>query len=113
MYENGVLHPLEPLLLGERQQVTIAISDKVDKSANHPLLVSDDEWSHAVQDDIRLDDVRRALATSTALFRKPSLKSAESADCPEYFLDASALAKLYRSEAGSAGGRAAAVDSLD
>ena len=27
IYENGVLYPLEPLLLGERQQVTLTISD--------------------------------------------------------------------------------------
>jgi len=63
VYENGVLHPLEPLLLGERQQVTITISDRVDESANHPLLVSADEWSHAAQDDIGIEEVRRALAT--------------------------------------------------
>ena len=63
VYENGVLHPLEPLLLGERQQVTITISDRVDESANHPLLVSSDEWSHAPQDDITRDEVRQALAT--------------------------------------------------
>jgi len=29
---------------------------------SHPLLVSPDEWSHAAQDDISLDEVRRALA---------------------------------------------------
>ena len=68
VYENGVLHPLEPLKLGERQQVTVTISDGVDVSPNHPL-VSSDEWSHAAQDDVTLDEVRRALATFMALFR--------------------------------------------
>jgi predicted DNA-binding antitoxin AbrB/MazE fold protein len=63
VYENGVLHPLEPLLLAERQQVTVTISDTIDASQNHPLLVSPDEWSHAAQDDISLDEVRRALAS--------------------------------------------------
>ena len=63
VYENGVLHPLEPLLLGERQQVTVTIYDRIDASANHPLLVSPDEWSHATQDEIGLEEVRRALAT--------------------------------------------------
>ncbi len=63
VYENGALHLLEPLLLGERQQVTITISDRVDECASHPLLVSADEWSHAAQDDIGLEEVRRALAT--------------------------------------------------
>ena len=63
MYENGALHPLEPLLLGERQQVTLTISDRTDATQSHPLMVSHEEWSDAAQDDIRLDEVRRALAT--------------------------------------------------
>lgn len=63
VYENGVLHPMEPLLLRERQQVMVTISDRVDASPNHPLVVSPDEWSHAAHDDICLEEVRRALAT--------------------------------------------------
>ena len=63
VYENGVLHPLEPLLLGERQQVTITISDASDISPDHPLLVPSDEWAEAANDDITLDEVRRALST--------------------------------------------------
>ena len=63
VYENGVLNPLEPLQLGERQQVTVTISDRIDVPPNHPLLVSPDEWSHAAHDDIGLEEVRRALAT--------------------------------------------------
>ena len=63
VYENGVLHPLEPLQLGERQQVTLTIYDRIDLSSNHPLLVSPDEWSHAAPDDISLEAVRQALAT--------------------------------------------------
>ena len=63
VYEKGVLHPLEPLQLGERQQVTITISDGIDDSSSHPLLVSPAEWSHAAADDIGLDLVRQALAS--------------------------------------------------
>ena len=63
VYENGVLHPLEPLQLGEHQQVTVTISERIDAASNHPLLVSPDEWSHAKHDDIGLEEVRRALAT--------------------------------------------------
>ncbi|MGA2713113.1 MAG: antitoxin family protein [Bryobacteraceae bacterium] len=63
VYENGVLRPLEPLPLGERQQVTVTISDAVDLSPNHPLLVSSEEWLDSAQDDIGLDEVRRALST--------------------------------------------------
>lgn len=63
VYENGVLHPLEPLQLGERQQVTVTISDGLDVSPKHPLLLPPDEWSHAAHDDIGLEEVRQALAT--------------------------------------------------
>ncbi len=63
VYENGVLHPLEPLLLGERQRVTVTISDATDILPSHPLLVSPEEWSDAAHDDIGLDEVRRALST--------------------------------------------------
>ncbi len=62
VYENGVLHPLEPLLLRERQQVTVIISDMINTPSNHPLLVSSEEWSNAAQDDISLDEVRLALS---------------------------------------------------
>jgi predicted DNA-binding antitoxin AbrB/MazE fold protein len=63
VYENGSIHPLEPLLLGERQQVAVTISDAIDVSPNHPLLVSSEEWSDAAQDDVSIDEVRRALST--------------------------------------------------
>jgi predicted DNA-binding antitoxin AbrB/MazE fold protein len=63
VYENGVLHPLEPLLLGERQQVTVTISDTAVAFPNTPRLLSSEEWSDAAQDDIDLDEVRRALST--------------------------------------------------
>lgn len=63
VYENGVLHPLEPLLLEERQQVTITISDAIGIAPDHPLLVSAAEWAEAAKDDIGLEEVRRALST--------------------------------------------------
>ena len=63
VYQKGVLHPLEPLLLGERQLVTVTISDNIEVSPDHPLLVSPDEWSDAAHDDITIEEVRRALAT--------------------------------------------------
>jgi predicted DNA-binding antitoxin AbrB/MazE fold protein len=63
VYENGALHPLEPLLLGERQQVTVTISDALNISPDHPLLAPSEEWAEAANDDISLDEVRRALST--------------------------------------------------
>jgi predicted DNA-binding antitoxin AbrB/MazE fold protein len=62
VYENEVLHPLEPLQLAERQQVTVTIDDSIDLSPNHSLLVSSAEWSYAAHDDICLEEVRHSLA---------------------------------------------------
>lgn len=62
VYEGGVLHPLEPLLLQECQQVTVTISDVSEIPDSHPLLVSPDEWADAVQHDIDIEEVRRQLA---------------------------------------------------
>ena len=62
VYEGGVLRPLEPLSLEDRQEVTVIISDKSNLH-EHSLLVSADEWATAADDDISLDEVRRALST--------------------------------------------------
>ncbi len=53
---------MEPLLLSERQQVTVTIDDCVDFPPNHSLLVSPFEWSYAAHDDICLEEVRLSLA---------------------------------------------------
>jgi len=58
VYENGALHPLEPLLLNEHQRVTVVVSD-----IDHRLLVSPDEWAESAIEDVDLDVVRRALST--------------------------------------------------
>jgi predicted DNA-binding antitoxin AbrB/MazE fold protein len=63
IYEGGVLRPLEPIPLEDRQEVTVTISDEGDMSRDHPLLASSDEWAAAARDDISLDEVRDALST--------------------------------------------------
>ena len=63
VYENGALHPLEPLSLREQQLVTVTVSDSAEELTNHPLLVPAREWSDAALDDIGIDQVRRALST--------------------------------------------------
>ena len=63
MYEGGVLRPLEPLLLEERQRVTVTVFDDLDLPQDHPLLVSPDEWADAAREDIPLDEVRRRLSS--------------------------------------------------
>ena len=64
VYEGGVLRPLEPIPLADRQEVTVTISDEANIARDHPLLASPDDWAAtAARDDIGLDEVRRALST--------------------------------------------------
>ncbi len=63
VYEDGVLRPLEPVALRERQEVTVTISDEGNIPRRHPVLASPAEWADAAGDPISLDEVRRALAT--------------------------------------------------
>src|SRR5512132_4299753 len=63
VYEDGVLRPLEPIPLEDRQEVTVMISDEGDIPRDHPLVASPDEWADAAGDSISLDEVRNALAT--------------------------------------------------
>jgi hypothetical protein len=63
VYQDGVLRPLEPLPFEEQQQVTITISEGIEVSPNPPLLVSSAEWAASANDDISLDEVRKALST--------------------------------------------------
>jgi predicted DNA-binding antitoxin AbrB/MazE fold protein len=62
VYEGGVLRPLEPIPLEDHQEVTVTISDGDNIPREHPLLASPDEWA-IVNDDISLEEVRRALST--------------------------------------------------
>jgi len=63
VYEGGVLRPLEPVPLEDHQEVTVTIFDLGSIPCDHPLLASPDEWAGAAEDDISLDEVRRALST--------------------------------------------------
>jgi predicted DNA-binding antitoxin AbrB/MazE fold protein len=63
VYKGGVLHPLEPLWLEDRQEVTVTISDEGDIPHRYPLLASPDEWAYAAEDSVSLDEVRRALSS--------------------------------------------------
>jgi predicted DNA-binding antitoxin AbrB/MazE fold protein len=63
VYEDGVLRPLEPIPLEDRQEVTVTISDQGNIPRGHPLLASPEEWADAARDDISLDEVQRGLAT--------------------------------------------------
>jgi predicted DNA-binding antitoxin AbrB/MazE fold protein len=63
VYKDGVLHLLEPVPLEESQQVTVTISDASPVSQDVAGYFSPEEWAEAAQDDVSLDEVRRALST--------------------------------------------------
>jgi predicted DNA-binding antitoxin AbrB/MazE fold protein/predicted nucleic acid-binding protein len=101
VYEQGVLRPLEPIALEERQEVTVTISDEETIAPDHPLLVSSEEWADAATDDISLDEVRRALSTIRGSLSEAVIEERRDRWVPRYFLDTSALVKVYRKELGS------------
>ena len=75
IYENGLLRPLEPLHLQERQQVSLTIDEpKVTLSGDQDLLDQDFLRSLAGEElpEVTLEEVRAALAkvpeTMTATF---------------------------------------------
>jgi predicted DNA-binding antitoxin AbrB/MazE fold protein len=63
VYHDGVLEPLETVSLEEREQVTVTISDPTTPSQHLTGYFTPEEWAEAAQDDISLDEVRRALST--------------------------------------------------
>ena len=75
VYENGVLRPLEPIQLADRQEVTVTtIFDEPNIPRDHPLLASPEEWADAAGNPISLDDVRRALAAISGSLSEAVLK---------------------------------------
>lgn len=62
VYKDGVLQPLEPLSLEERQQVTLTITEAAGGQDARGYFTPE-EWSRAEYDDISLEQVRQALST--------------------------------------------------
>ena len=63
VYKDGVLQPLEPVPLEERQQVTVTITDPATVGQDVAGYFSPEEWAEATHDNISLDEVRQALST--------------------------------------------------
>ncbi|HEY6341053.1 MAG TPA: antitoxin family protein [Bryobacteraceae bacterium] len=63
VYKDGVLQPLEPVSLEDRQQVTVTISDTAEVGQDVKGYFTPEEWSKAEDDDISLEQVRQALST--------------------------------------------------
>ena len=66
--KDGVLQPLEPVPLEERQQVTLTISDAAAVSQDVKGYFTPEQWSKAERDDISLEQVRQALSTISGSF---------------------------------------------
>ena len=63
VYKDGVLQPLEPVPLEDRQQVTVTISDTVAVGEDVKGYFTPEEWLKAEDDDISLEQVRQGLST--------------------------------------------------
>ena len=63
MYKDGVLQPLEAVPLEESQQVTVTITGPTLVTQDLAGYFTPEEWAEAADDDISLDQVRRALST--------------------------------------------------
>ena len=63
VYQNGVLQPLEALLLEEKQQVTVTVTDSRSVGQDVAGYFSAEEWAAASHDTVSLDEVRQALST--------------------------------------------------
>jgi hypothetical protein len=61
-WEEGALHPVEPLILREHQRVTVTVFDDIDLPQDHPILVSPGQWAEAAREDVSLEEVRRRLS---------------------------------------------------
>ena len=67
VYEHGVLRPLENLGLADGQHVRVTISDLA-VLADNSNCFEPAEWAAALEDDISLENVRRALSRIRGFF---------------------------------------------
>ena len=65
VYKDGVLQRLETVPLEEGQPATVTISEPAIVSPDLAGYFTSEEWAEAANDDISLDEVRRALSTIT------------------------------------------------
>jgi predicted DNA-binding antitoxin AbrB/MazE fold protein len=63
VYENGVLKPLVPLDLANRQHVQVTIAPLPDLADDIAAYFDPEEWEASKRDDVSLHEVRRALAS--------------------------------------------------
>ncbi len=62
VYENGVLRPLEPLGLKERQQVAVTVSDPIDRWLDHEYMDQVKKQVAAIGPAPSLEEVQRVLS---------------------------------------------------
>jgi predicted DNA-binding antitoxin AbrB/MazE fold protein len=71
VYEHGVLRPLEPLNLSDRQRVQVTVQETPQKAhspieeigADLAAYFETEEWEAAKADNVSLEEVRQALAS--------------------------------------------------
>ena len=63
VYENGVLQPLEPLELADRQHVQVTIGEMPGQFEDVAAYFEPGEWEASKSDEISLAEVRRAMSS--------------------------------------------------
>ena len=63
VYENGVLRPLEDLVLKEHQEVTITVSDPIDRWIDHEYMEQVKKEVASMGPAPTREEVRQALST--------------------------------------------------
>lgn len=63
VYENGVLHPLEPLDLANRQHVQVTVAAMPGQFEDVAAYFEPGEWEASKSDEISLAEVRRAMSS--------------------------------------------------
>ena len=61
VYKQGALYPIDPLELGEMQEVTLTLNEKGTIDEDLAGYFTPDEWSAASNDPVTWDEVRVAL----------------------------------------------------
>jgi predicted DNA-binding antitoxin AbrB/MazE fold protein len=77
VYEDGVLRPLETLMLADREHVQVTISSIADPEDDVALFFPPEEWEASKTDNITLEEVRNALSSIKGSLAQAAIDSRE------------------------------------
>jgi predicted DNA-binding antitoxin AbrB/MazE fold protein/predicted nucleic acid-binding protein len=104
VYEHGVLRPLRPLSLAERQQVRLTISDAPAQASERDIAVVERARLEAAKLGTAptIEEVRAALASIPGSLSHDVIAERGDYWLSRYFFDTSAIVKYFHTEPGTA-----------